>query len=102
MIVYEFSTFRKKEGELFSVHEIEVQECPRTYISKNQRIPKCEIDIISPRYGDVMYRLDPDPKPYIEAMTQKIKASIARYENYIATEKSRLDKWAALAEKVNR
>lgn len=99
MIIYEFSTWCTKMGDLFSVKEIEVEERPKSFIGKNCRILKSEIDILSSSFGNRMYRLDPDPKPYIEAIMQRIKMRIYRHETALDQEKNKFEQWAALLER---
>lgn len=99
MIIYEFSTWGAKMGELFSVHEIEVEERPKSFIGKNCRILKSEIDIVSSHYGSRMYSLNPDPKPYIEEVMRRIKMRIYHHETALDQEKNKFEQWAALLER---
>lgn len=99
MIIYKFSTWCTKRGELFSVKEIEVEERPKSFIGKNCRILKSEIDLISSSFGNRMYSLDPDPIPYIEAIMKRIQMRINHHETALEQEKNSLEKWAALLER---
>lgn len=98
MIIYEFSTWFTNR-EAFNVREIEVEEKPKTYVGKGLRINKSDIDTISRDYGHRMYRLDNDPKPYIEAMIEIRERSVQGAEKRLAEEKAELEKWRAIAER---
>lgn len=98
MIIYEFSTWFTN-GNGFKVRDIEVEEKPKTYVGKGLRINKSDIDIISSSYGYRMYRLDNDPKPYIEAVIKICESSVQCAENRLADKKADLEKWIAIAEK---
>ena len=99
MIIYEFSTWGTN-GQMYSVKEIEVEEKPKTYIARGIRVNKDDIGKLQNNYGNRMYRLDNDPKPYI--------AAVLNYKKYImeqATEKLKratadFDKWFDLKELV--
>lgn len=100
MIIYEFSTWFAN-GQGFTVKEIEVEEKPKCYVGKHLRINKTEIDIISgSSYGHRMYRLDNDPKYYIEAMIQSCESSVQVMEARLAESKAKLEKWRAIAERT--
>ena len=69
MIIYEFSTWCSN-GKPYTIREVEVEEKPKTYISRGIRVNKDDIGKLQNNYGNRMYRLDNDPKPYIEAMVE--------------------------------
>jgi len=98
MIIYEFSTWFTN-GQAFKVREIEVEEKPKTYVGKGLRINKSDIDTISSFCGHRMYRLENDPKPYIEAMIESSERSVQVAEKRLAEAKAELEKWRAIAEK---
>lgn len=95
MIIYEFSTWGTKYGELFRISAIEVEEKPKTYIESvhRTRIPKNEINILSRSYGNRMYRLDDNPAPYIEAIIKRKNEHIEALEKRVISEKEELTKW---------
>lgn len=99
MIIYEFRTWFGN-GQGFTVKEIEVEEKPKSYVGKHLRINKTEIDIFSSSYGYRMYRLDNDPKYYIEAMIQSCERSVQVMETRLAESKAKLEKWRAIAERT--
>jgi hypothetical protein len=98
MIIYEFSTWFTN-GAAFNVREIEVEEKPKTYVGKGFRINKSDIDKFSGVCGNRMYRLDNDPKPYIQAMIERRERSVQGAEKRLAEEKAELEKWRAVAER---
>lgn len=91
MIVYEFTTCGV--NELFKVQEIEVEEKPKTYISRFSRIPKSSIGVLHNAYGNRMYLLENNPKIYIEAMITYKKGQIVRLEDRLSYEKDKLEEW---------
>ena len=101
MIIYEFSTWGAwgSENKLFSITEIEVEEKPKSYIGKGTRVLKEDIDKITKSYGNRMYRLTNEPKPYIEAMIEHKKNHIKMLESSLQTEKAELGKWEILQRK---
>lgn len=99
MIIYEFER-TSLAGKLFEIHEIEVEEKPKTYIGKYTRISKDDIGKLSSHYGNRMYSLSNDPKPYIEAIKELIAKKIKLYEKWLADENESLAKWTALAERI--
>lgn len=99
MTIYKFSTWGASNGKLFAVHEIEVEEKPKTYIGKGVRINKENIDKVTDSYGYDMYRLDNDPKPYIEAIIKICEHRVESAEQRLADSKKQLAKWKSLAER---
>lgn len=100
MKIYEFNTWTA--SGLFSVEEIEVEEKPKSYVAKYTRILKSDINILSPNYGNRMYRLDNNPKEYIEAVIERKKRRVKLLESDLAGEKTRLSEWEAYLEKLKR
>ena len=96
MIIYEFSTWGTKRDELFSITEIEVEEKPKTYIGKHTRISKEDIGKLQSHFGDRMYLLNDNPKPYIEAITKRCEDKVNILEIRLAEAKKRLAFWEAL------
>ena len=97
MIIYEFSTWTYgKDNGLYAVTEIEVEEKPKSYIGKNCRVLKDDIDKLSTSYGNRMYRLNNDPKPYIKAVIEKKAKSIESREMSLLIDKAELNRWKAL------
>lgn len=100
MIIYEFSTWFTPKGKLFTVTEIEAEEKEKTYRTKdNSIIKKSEINCLTNHFGNRMYRIDNDAKPYIEAMVQRCKRSVSNCENELKNAKENLAKWEELAER---
>lgn len=99
MIIYEFSTWGAYNGTMYSVREIEVEEKTKTYMGKGCRINKDEIDTLGTSFGNRMYRLDKDPKPYIAAMVARLARRVEAVEAKVKYEKEELAKWEALAER---
>ena len=91
MIIYEFTTWGVEA--LFKVQEIEVEEKPKTYVSRFARIPKNNIGHLHNAYGNRMYLLENNPKIYIEAMIDYKKRQIARLEDRLSYEKDKLEEW---------
>ena len=98
MIIYEFSTWHAKKGELFSAIEIEVEEKSKTYIGKGCRIRKDEIGLLQSSYGDRMYLLENKPEIYINAMIARWENRVNIAEIRLADTQKQLSKWSALAE----
>ena len=98
MIIYEFSTWWAKHGELFSVKEIEVEEKTKTYIGKGCRINKGEIGLLQNSWGNRMYLLENKPEIYINAMIERCKNHVETAEKCLADAHKQLSKWSALAE----
>lgn len=98
MIIYEFSTWGnwKSDNGLFGITEIEVEEKPKSYIGKGTRVLKDDIDRLQNSYGNRMYSLSNDPKPYIEKIIARQKAIIANREENLKLSKAELAKWEAL------
>ena len=101
MLIYEFSTWGDWESEngLFSITEIEVEEKPKSYIGKHTRVLKDDIDKLSNSYGNRMYSLSNDPKPYITANISRMESRVERLESSLKMEKERLKKWEELLRK---
>ncbi len=101
MIIYEFSTWGawKSDNGLFTVTEIEVEEKPKSYIGKGHRINKADIGIITNHYGNRMFSLDNDPKPYIEAMIERKWNAAQNCEKRLADAAKELKEWEALQRK---
>ena len=96
MIIYEFTTWCAM-GELYTVREIEVEEKPKIYISKyRSRINKNDIDKLQHGYGNRMYRLDNDPKPYITAMINHKKRIMESATENLKRATADFNKWADL------
>lgn len=96
MKIYEFTTWTFRGDGLFTVNEIEVEEKPKSYIGKNCRILKDDIDKLNSRYGNRMYRLENNPKPYIDAMIEKYKHRVKRLEESLLSKKAKLEEWENL------
>lgn len=101
MIIYEFSTWGdwKSENGLFSVSEIEVEEKLKSYIGKNTRVLKDDINKLQNSYGSRMYRLDNDSQAYIQAMIELKRGVVESRENSLNLAKAELRKWKALQRK---
>lgn len=102
MIIYEFSTWWTKHGELFSVKEIEVEEKTKTYIGKGCRINKGEIGLLQNSWGNRMYLLENKPEIYINAMIERCKKHVETAEIRLKQERESLSKWNALAEQKGK
>lgn len=99
MIIYEFSTWGTN-GQMYSVKEIEVEEKPKTYIARGIRVNKDDIGKLQNNYGNRMYRLDNDPKPYIAAMLNHKKYIMERATENLKRATADFDKWFDLKELV--
>lgn len=99
MIIYRFSTWTFKKGKIFEAEEIEVEEKPKTYVSKRCRINKNEIGKLSSHYGNEMYLLENKPEIYINAMIEHCKRGVDVAEKNLDAARERLSKWSALAER---
>lgn len=99
MIIYEFSTWCAY-GQAYGVNEIEVEEKPKTYVARGTRINKEDIDKLQHHYGNRMYRLDNDPKPYIEAMVELKRRNMESATERLKQATNEFDKWFALKETV--
>lgn len=99
MIIYEFSTW-STNGQMYSVKEIEVEEKPKTYIARGIRVNKDDIGKLQNNYGNRMYRLDNDPKPYIAAMLNHKKYIMERATENLKRATADFDKWFDLKELV--
>lgn len=100
MIIYEFSTHTFRDDISFSIRELEVEEKPKTYIGKGFRINKDDIDRLSNHYGNYMYRLDNDPKPYIEAMIKLNEGRVEACENHLVEAKKRLARLEGMRKEI--
>lgn len=99
MIIYEFSTWWAKQGALFSVKEIEVEEKPKTYIGAGCRINKDEIGLLQNSLGNRMYLLENKPEIYINAMIARFENRVNVAEIRLADAREQLSKLNALAER---
>lgn len=97
MIIYEFTTWCTKQGELFSVKEIEVEEKPKTYVGKGCRINKDEIGLLQSSFGNRMYLLENKPEIYINAMIERCKKCVENEKIRFEHARESLSKWSALA-----
>lgn len=93
MIIYKFETHTFRGNISFSIRELEVEEKPKTYKGEGFRINKDEIDHLSYHYGNAMYRLDNDPKPYIEAMIKLSEGRVEAREKSLVEAKEQLARW---------
>lgn len=96
MTIYEFSTWWGNKEFPFKITEIEVEEKPKTYIGKNRRIKKSDIDKLNSSFGNVMYRLDNNPEPFIAAMIKRKEERVDRLSNDLFSAKEDLEKWRNL------
>lgn len=101
MIIYEFSTWFTKNNEMYAVKEIEVEEKPKSYIGKGIRINKDDIDKLQHGYGNRMYRLDNDPKPYIRAMIDRKKCNMKVATERLKQATDEFNKWFDLGSDNN-
>ena len=92
MIIYEFSTWGTN-GKSYTIKEVEVEEKPKTYIARGTRINKDDIDKLQNRFGNIMYRLDKDPKPYIEAMVNYKKYIMKKATENLKIATADFNKW---------
>lgn len=97
MIIYKFSTWCAN-GKMYDVKEIEVEEKPKTYVAKSTRINKDDIDKLQNSFGNKMYRLEKDAKPYIEAMIERKRQIMERATENLKLATNDFDKWFALKE----
>ena len=95
MKIYEFSTWGSY-NELFKVEEIEVEEKPKSYVGKYNRILKTDIDRLQGHYGNRMYRLTNDSDFYISEVIKRIRERVEGMEKALKGEKERLSEWEAL------
>lgn len=97
MIIYEFTTLTFGEpDDFYVVKEYEVEEKPLSYIGERIRVLKSEIDKLQTNISDRMFRLDNDPKPYIEALITKKQKSINQNRRRIARLEAEISKLQAL------
>ena len=101
MIIYVFSTWGawKSENGLFGVEKIEVEEKPKSYIGKNTRVLKDDINKLQNNYGNRMYRLDNDSQAYIQAMIERKRGIVENKESSLNLAKAELQKWEDLQRK---
>ena len=94
IIIYEFSTLCKSEDKI-AVKMIEAEEKPKTYVSISPRqiIKKADIDKLQSGYGDKMYRLSGDPKPYIQAMVERKRRIMERATENLKRATADFNKW---------
>jgi hypothetical protein len=93
MKIYEFSTWFTKKEEMYAIRETEVEEKPKTYVAKGIRINKEDIDKLQNGFSDKMYRLDNDPKPYIEAMIKRKKHIMEQTTERLKRATADFNKW---------
>lgn len=93
MIIYEFTTWGTKPGELFTVNPLEMVEKPRIYMGGGKRINKDEIGVLNTNFGRRMYLLDDNPEPYISAMIAYCENKVKLYEMHLNQAKASLSKW---------
>ena len=93
MKIYEFSTWFAKPNKMYTVKEIEVEEKPKTYVARGVRINKADIDQLQSRFGNIMYRLDNDPKPYIMAMIDRKRKCMERATEALKQATNDFNKW---------
>lgn len=99
MIIYEFSTWGSN-GKMFTIKEIKVEEKPKTYVARGMRINKDDIGKLQKHFGNRMYRLDNDPKPYIEAMLNHKKYTMEQATENLKRATADFNKWFDLKCKV--
>ena len=99
MIIYEFSTWGSN-GKPYTIKEVEVEEKPKTYIARGIRINKDDIGKLQNNYGNRMYRLDNDPKPYIAAMLNHKKYIMEQVTENLKRATADFDKWFDLKSEV--
>ena len=101
MVIYMFSTWGawKSGNGVFEITEIEVEEKPKSYIGKGTRVLKDDIDKLKTGFGDRMYRLSNDPKPYISAVINRLTGSVEAKERQLMLAKKELALWEALQKK---
>lgn len=92
MKIYEFSTWLTN-GKMYTIKEIEVEEKPKTYIARDIRINKNDIGKLQNRSGNKMYRLDNDPRPYIEAMVNYKKYIMKQATENLKSATADFNKW---------
>ncbi len=92
MIIYEFSTWGSNEKP-YTVKEVEVEEKPKTYIARGIRVNKDDIGKLQSHFGNRMYRLDSDPKPYIEAMANYKKHIMEQATENLKRATADFNKW---------
>lgn len=98
MIIYEFSTWFAKNNEMYTIKEIEVEEKPKIYTARGARINKADIDKLQKGYGNKMYRLDNDAKPYITAMIDRKKCQMEQAVEELKQATADFNKWFDLKE----
>ena len=98
MIIYEFSTWFATKDKPYTVKEIEVEEKTKIYMGRGTRINKDEIDKFG-GFGNRMYRLDNDPKPYIAAMIDRCKKNVEAKKLQLKSAETTLAEWEAEAER---
>ena len=81
--------------------EIEVEEKPKSYIGKNTRILKDDIDKLHKCHGFRMFSLSNDTKPYIAAIIEQMAQNVESREKSLNEAKAELKAWEALLRKEN-
>lgn len=92
MIIYEFSTW-SSNGKPYTIEEVEVEEKPKTYIARGIRVNKDDIGKLQKHFGNRMYRLDNDPKPYIEAMVELKRQNMESATERLKQATADFNKW---------
>lgn len=93
MIIYEFSTWGSNDEKPYTIKEVEVEEKPKTYIARGTRISKDDIDKLQYSYGNRMFRLDNNPKPYIEAMVELKRRNMESATERLKQATAAFNKW---------
>ena len=92
MKIYEFSTWFSGTN-FYSVREFEVEEKAKSFVGKSIRVNKDKINVIENSFGDRMYRLDNDPKPYIQAVFERKKKIVERKTKELNIAVAVMEKW---------
>ena len=92
MKIYEFSTWFSGNN-FYSVREIEVEEKPKVFVGKGIRVNKDKINVLDTGFGDKMYRLDNDPKPYIQAVYERKMRIVERKTKELNMAVVVMEKW---------
>ena len=93
MIIYEFTTWGAKRGELFTVNNLKMVEKPRIYMGGGRRINKDDIGMLFTSFGHRMYLLDDNPEQYISAMIEYYENEVEKCQNRLRQVKALLSKW---------
>lgn len=98
MIIYEFSTWLTRDNEMYAIKEIYVDEKAKIYTAKGVRINKDDIDKLQKGFGNKMYRLDNDAKPYIKAMIDRKRCKMEQAIEHLKQATADFNKWSDLKE----